>query len=32
MYIILSLAADKVNGGPVEPATIRFDYVHVWRH
>ena len=32
MYIILSLAADTVNGGPVGPATIRFDYVHVWQH
>ncbi len=32
MYLILSLAADTVNGGPVQPATIRFDYVHVWQH
>jgi Glycosyl hydrolases family 16 len=32
MYIILSLAADHVNGGPVQPATFRFDYVHVWQH
>jgi beta-glucanase (GH16 family) len=32
MYLILSLAADTVNGGPVKPATIRFDYVHVWQH
>ena len=32
MYIILSLAADTVNGGPLGPATIRFDYVHVWQH
>jgi beta-glucanase (GH16 family) len=32
MYLILSLVADKVNGGPVGPATIRFDYVHVWQH
>jgi hypothetical protein len=32
MYIILSLAADTVNGGPVGPAAIRFDYVHVWQH
>jgi len=33
MYIILNLAADNVNGGPLQaPASLRIDYVRVWEH
>ena len=33
MYLILNLAVDQTNGGPVQvPATMRVDYVRVWQH
>ena len=33
MYLILDLAADTINSGPIQaPATMRVDYVRVWQH
>jgi beta-glucanase (GH16 family) len=33
MYIILNLAADTANSGPLQaPATMRVDYIHLWQH
>ena len=33
MYVILNLAADNGNSGPLQaPATMRVDYVRVWQH
>ena len=33
MYVILNLAVDKSNSGPLQaPATMRVDYVRVWQH
>ena len=33
MYLILNLAADNGNSGPLQaPATMRIDYVRVWQH
>ena len=33
MYVILNLAADTSNSGPLQaPATMRTDYVRVWQH
>jgi beta-glucanase (GH16 family) len=33
MYLILDLAIDRVNSGPLEaPATMRVSYVRVWQH
>jgi beta-glucanase (GH16 family) len=33
MYLVLNLAADDENGGPLQaPATLRVDYVRLWQH
>lgn len=33
MYLILNLAVDNTNGGPIQaPATMRIAYVRVWQH
>jgi beta-glucanase (GH16 family) len=32
MYLILNLGADHGNSGPLQPATMRVDYVRVWQH
>ena len=33
MYIILNLATDNTNSGPLQtPATLRIDYIRLWQH